>query len=381
MVSSSSPWTPELLRLSSTLPSPYDYFTDSSKILKPDVILVVEKEKFYCHRLLLSLVSPVFSRMFDGEFKEHNAHEIILEGKKSESILELLKYIYPQFNGQITNDNIEDFLLLADEYMIDYLKQTCKDVLMKQLQYFKFVSLPIQQKLEQPSMKSKSFHASDSAFESTQHQDDESIIRNNTNRITSSRQPTSNSRLHIQKSTFSNCKSNDKNGSSSNHHPRYVLVLDNTRLPNFYDAHNTCISFTTIEVELWIRRLRILYQIDKGRNYGEVIDYILSILQFIPATLLFTFMHSSINTYSIDETMLNDIVRARMYMLEEWAADGDPYRIVSLTDSYRTMSSNVFTTAAQQSINTSTNVNNDEQNSSQETIFTTLNSETTALIS
>jgi len=143
--------TPELLRLSSTSPSPYDYFTDSSNSLnaKSDVVLVVGKEKFYCHRLLLSLVSPVFTRMFDGEFKEHNAHEIILEGKTSESILELLKYIYPQFNGQITNDNIEDFLLLADEYMIDHLKQPCKDVLIKQLQSFKFVSLPTQQKLEQ----------------------------------------------------------------------------------------------------------------------------------------------------------------------------------------------------------------------------------------
>ncbi|CAF2721887.1 unnamed protein product [Rotaria sp. Silwood2] len=381
MMSSLSSWTSELLRLSSTLPSPYDYFTDSSKILKPDVVLVVEKERFYCHRLLLSLVSPVFNRMFSGEFKEHNAHEIILEGKTSESILELLKYIYPQFNGQITNDNIEDFLLLADEYMIDYLKQICKDVLMKQLQSYKFVSLPIQQKFEQSSMKSKSFHANDSMLDSTQQQENESIIRNNINRINSSRQPASNSRHHITKSTLSYSKSNDKNGSLSNSHSRYVLVLDKTRLPNFYDAHNICIPFTTIEVELWLRRLRILYQIDKGHNYGEVIDCILSILQFIPAALLFTLMHITINTFSIDETMLNDIARARMYMLEEWVADGDPYRIVSLTDSYRTMSPSVLATAAQQSITTSTNMNNDEQNSFQETTLTTSELEATALVS
>jgi hypothetical protein len=155
MASSSIPPSPELLRLSSTPPSPFDYFTDSSNTLnvKSDVILVVGKEKFYCHRLLLSLVSPVFTRMFDGEFKEHNSNEIILEGKTSESILELLKYIYPQFNGQITNDNIEDFLLLADEYMIEHLKQPCKDVLIKQLQSFQFVSLPTQQKLEQVNNK------------------------------------------------------------------------------------------------------------------------------------------------------------------------------------------------------------------------------------
>ncbi len=154
-MASSSTTTPELFRLSSTSPSPFDYFTDSSNTLnvKSDVILIVGKEKFYCHRLLLSLVSPVFSRMFDGEFKEHNANEIILKGKTSSSILELLKYIYPQFNGQITNDNIEDFLLLADEYMIEHLKQPCKDVLIKQLQAFKFVSLPTKKKLEQVKRK------------------------------------------------------------------------------------------------------------------------------------------------------------------------------------------------------------------------------------
>lgn len=148
-MATSSSCTPELFRLSSTIPSPFDYFTDSSKIIKPDLILVVGKEKLYCHRLLLSLVSPVFSRMFESEFKEHDSQEILLEGKTSQSILELLKHIYPQFNGQITNDNVEDFLLLADEYMIDHLKQPCKDLLMRQLQCFKFVSLPTQHKLEQ----------------------------------------------------------------------------------------------------------------------------------------------------------------------------------------------------------------------------------------
>ncbi len=147
----SSSLSPELLRLSSTPLSPLEYFTDSTNTLntKSDVILKVGNENFYCHRLLLSLVSPVFARMFDGQFKEHDEREIPLEGKSSESILELLKYIYPQFNGQITNENIEDFLQLADEYMIEHLKQPCKEVLLKQLQSFKYVALPTQQKLEQ----------------------------------------------------------------------------------------------------------------------------------------------------------------------------------------------------------------------------------------
>ena len=127
-------------------------------------------------------------------------------------------------------------------------------------------------------------------------------------------------------------------------HPRYVLFLDNTRMPTFYDSQHARLIFNTAEIELWLRRLRILYQIDKGRNYGDVIDSILGLLQFIPATLLVPLAHVSRETYLTDETMLNDIARARMYLLEEWATDGDPYRSVGLTDSYRTLSPNVLAT-------------------------------------
>ena len=143
--------SPHLLRLSSTPISPLEYFTDSSNTInfKSDVILVVENQRFYCHRLLLSLVSPVFARMFDGQFKEHEEQEVPLEGKTSESIIELLKFIYPQFNGQITNENIENLIKLADEYMIEHLKQPCKNFLVTQLESFKYVVLPTKQKLEQ----------------------------------------------------------------------------------------------------------------------------------------------------------------------------------------------------------------------------------------
>lgn len=126
------------------------------------------------------------------------------------------------------------------------------------------------------------------------------------------------------------------------------MFLDKTKLPKFYDAMNTQVPFTISELEIWFRRLRILYQIDKGRNYGEVIDYILSILQFIPATVLSSIIHPSMDTYTTDEIMLNDITRARMYVLEEWATDGDPYRPVTLTESYRTMSLNALIIAQQE---------------------------------
>jgi ABC-type anion transport system duplicated permease subunit len=139
-------------------------------------------------------------------------------------------------------------------------------------------------------------------------------------------------------------------------------------MPTFYDSHNTRVTFTNTEVEIWIRRLRILYQIDKGRNYGEVIDYIISILQFIPANLLLPLVHITMDTYPTDEIMLNDITRARMYVLEDWAADGDPYRLVNLTESYRTMSPSALITAQQITTDIPTVINN-EANSVESSII------------
>ncbi|UJR25436.1 hypothetical protein I4U23_006783 [Adineta vaga] len=342
--------------------SPFDYFTDSSNT-KSDIVLIVDNERFYCHRLLLSLVSPVFTRMFDGEFQEHNAQEIVLQNKTSESILELLKYIYPQFHGEITNDNLEDLLLLADEYMIEHLKQPCKDLLMKQLVNFQFVLLPTEEKLEQRSLKSKNFHTSDLALDSSRHPNDEPTIH--TNRIYSSHRSTTNIRRSMTKSTSTYLKSSEKTTNSS----RYILFLDKTRLPHFYDEHDRRMPFTTTNLELWLHRLRILYQIDKGREYGEVIDRILSIFQFIPTNLLSSALHITMATYRIDEIMLNDIARARMYMFEEWTTDGDPYRSVNLTESYRLLSSNSLILMNEQSMSYSINKSNDEQIHSQETIL------------
>jgi hypothetical protein len=143
--------TGELVHLSPSVVSPQEYFTDGSGIVnkETDVVLVVDNDKFYCHRLILSLASPVFTRMFDGEFREHYDREIKLEGKKSKIILELLKYIYPQFQCSINNDNLDDFLLLADEYMIENLKELCQCCLRQQLQSFKYVSLLTKHRLKQ----------------------------------------------------------------------------------------------------------------------------------------------------------------------------------------------------------------------------------------
>ena len=96
------PSIPEFFRLPSIAVSPIEYFTDASNTIniKSDVVLVVGKDRFYCHRLLLSLVSPVFTRMFEGQFKEHDEREIVLEGKNKR-----------QYIGTVGNTSIHNSMV------------------------------------------------------------------------------------------------------------------------------------------------------------------------------------------------------------------------------------------------------------------------------
>ena len=60
-----------------------------------DVALIVEDVPLYVHRPYLAEWSPVWKRMFVGDFSERTAKEIPLPGKKLSEIIELLHCIYP----------------------------------------------------------------------------------------------------------------------------------------------------------------------------------------------------------------------------------------------------------------------------------------------
>ena len=59
-----------------------------------DQVLLVETKPLHVHRSILSLWSPVFSRMFNGDFKEKNSSEVTLPGKSYDEITEMLKVVY-----------------------------------------------------------------------------------------------------------------------------------------------------------------------------------------------------------------------------------------------------------------------------------------------
>ena len=62
-----------------------------SKLWKmSDLVLLVEERKLHVHKSILAISSPVFETMMSSNFKEKNAREIPLPGKKAEEVEELL---------------------------------------------------------------------------------------------------------------------------------------------------------------------------------------------------------------------------------------------------------------------------------------------------
>ena len=90
-----------------------------------DVILCVGNDKVHCHKLVLSLTSKFFERMFATDMKESRSKEIILEGIDLETLKSLLTFMY---NDTISSDKIDTKLLIAaDMYEVMRLRAICID--------------------------------------------------------------------------------------------------------------------------------------------------------------------------------------------------------------------------------------------------------------
>ena len=90
-----------------------------------DVILVVEGKEFHVHRCILSLQSPYFNAMFNGNFKDSSTEKIELKDDKHEAMLPFLQLLYPanmldEDNGKhkvdINSENVVSIAELADKY-------------------------------------------------------------------------------------------------------------------------------------------------------------------------------------------------------------------------------------------------------------------------
>lgn len=96
-----------------------------------DIKFVVEGKPLFASKLILTLWSPVFKAMFENNFKEKNAIEIALPGKKYSDIIELLSVTHPP-NQEISGDNVVQLLPLLQEYQLDSLVERAEEVLCNQ---------------------------------------------------------------------------------------------------------------------------------------------------------------------------------------------------------------------------------------------------------
>ena len=132
-----------------------------------DVVLVVEDKKFHVHRYILSLQSPVFKAMFNGNFKDSEQDEIELKDDKYQAMLQFLTLLYPTNMLQgyeenadkceidINDENIFEILKVAEKYGARNIIKQCmkwevkpKNVIRLQLPYAIRHELPLEEILD-----------------------------------------------------------------------------------------------------------------------------------------------------------------------------------------------------------------------------------------
>ena len=77
-----------------------------------DIAFIVEEKRVYASKMILSMWSPVFEAMFHDNFKEKNAKEISLPGKKFDAVIELMKVLHPpnkEICGEVKIEFVSSF--------------------------------------------------------------------------------------------------------------------------------------------------------------------------------------------------------------------------------------------------------------------------------
>jgi hypothetical protein len=101
-----------------------------------DVIFVVEGQQIYAHKMILALASDFYAAMFSvsNGFRETSSGcpEIDVPNCSYDAFLSIMEYIYSGNDPKIdvlSIDNVVDILQMADQLLLDHLKQRCEQLL------------------------------------------------------------------------------------------------------------------------------------------------------------------------------------------------------------------------------------------------------------
>lgn len=89
-----------------------------------DITLIADGRKFFCHKVILSLVCPYFSTMFQTPLKESCENTIEVHGVSKEVMESVIHYIYLG-DIRVPADNVQGILFAADMMDLQELKNEC----------------------------------------------------------------------------------------------------------------------------------------------------------------------------------------------------------------------------------------------------------------
>ncbi|KAH7697697.1 BATH-38 protein, partial [Aphelenchoides avenae] len=93
-----------------------------------DVVFVVNGEDIPAHKAYFSVVSPVFAKMFDGNFREASESRVPIEDAKPADFRAFIAATYPA-KVCLTEENVLAVLALADRYNVNSVFTLCTDFL------------------------------------------------------------------------------------------------------------------------------------------------------------------------------------------------------------------------------------------------------------
>jgi len=101
-----------------------------------DVVFLVDGQRIYAHKMILALASDFYAAMFSASngFKETSSGriEIDIPNCSFDTFLYIMQYIYAGNDPKIDTAPIEevvDILQMADQLLLDHLKQRCEKIL------------------------------------------------------------------------------------------------------------------------------------------------------------------------------------------------------------------------------------------------------------
>jgi len=98
-----------------------------------DITLICEAKKFHCHKLVLSVGSPVFKQMFDTNMKEKTDREVAIDWADAYTLDVMLQWMYGiEICSHLSNFEWTMLLYqLAHRFLLDALIEDLTDILVQ----------------------------------------------------------------------------------------------------------------------------------------------------------------------------------------------------------------------------------------------------------